>query len=129
MMPWKLYSDAGAYIFTWLVGYSSLMGALGGILIADYWALRKQRLSLPDLFRVHGAYSYRGGVNPVAMIALVLAVLPVVPGFIHAATTPGGNVANPTFLDHLYQYAWFVTFGLSFVIYLLLMRGRLVAES
>jgi NCS1 family nucleobase:cation symporter-1 len=130
MMPWKLYSDAGAYIFTWLVGYSSLMGALGGILIADYWMLRRERLSLPDLFRIDGAYSYRGGVNPAAMIALVLAVLPVVPGFIHAATTPGGSVANPTFLDHLYQYAWFVTFGLSFVIYLILMRGRgAVGES
>ena len=125
MMPWKLYSDAGAYIFTWLVGYSSLMGAIGGILIADYWVLRRQRLSLPDLFRVQGAYTYRGGVNPAAMIALVLAVLPVVPGFIHAAMTPGGNVASPTFLDHLYQYAWFVTFGLSFAIYLALMkRGK-----
>src|SRR3982751_2457749 len=61
MMPWKLYSDAGAYIFTWLVGYSSLMGALGGILIADYWVLRRQRLSLPDLFREQGAYTYRNG--------------------------------------------------------------------
>ena len=124
MMPWKLYSDAGAYIFTWLVGYSSLMGALGGILIADYWVLRKEQLSLPDLFHEQGLYTYRGGVNPRAMIALVVAVLPVVPGFIHAAMTPGGNVANPTFLDHLYQYAWFVTFGLSFVIYLALMRGQ-----
>ncbi|CAN5910903.1 NCS1 family nucleobase:cation symporter-1 [soil metagenome] len=124
MMPWKLYSDAGAYIFTWLVGYSSLMGALGGILIADYWVLRKEQLSLPDLFHEQGLYTYRGGVNPRAMIALVVAVLPVVPGFIHAAMTPGGNVANPTLLDHLYQYAWFVTFGLSFVIYLALMRGQ-----
>ncbi|MEP6989544.1 MAG: NCS1 family nucleobase:cation symporter-1 [bacterium] len=124
MMPWKLYSDAGAYIFTWLLGYSSLMGALGGILIADYWVLRREQLSLPDLFRVSGIYRYRNGVNPRAMIALVLAVLPVVPGFFRAATTPGGNVADATFLDHLYQYAWFVTFGLSFVLYLILMRGR-----
>ena len=126
MMPWKLYSDAGAYIFTWLVGYSSLMGALGGILIADYWVLRKERLSLPDLFRVDGVYTYIRGWNPVAMIALVVAVVPVVPGFIRAATTPGGNVADPNFFDHLYQYAWFVTFGLSFVIYLgLTPRGSL----
>ena len=43
MMPWKLYADAAAYIFTWLIGYSSLMGAIGGILIADYWVLRRQR--------------------------------------------------------------------------------------
>jgi NCS1 family nucleobase:cation symporter-1 len=127
MLPWKLYSDAGAYIFTWLIGYSSLMGALGGILIADYWVLRRQRLSLPDLFRVRGAYTYRHGFNPAAMIALVAAVLPVVPGFIHAASTPGGSVANPGFLDHLYQYAWFVTFGLSFAIYLALMRGTIDA--
>ena len=56
------------------------------------------------------------------MIALVLAILPVVPGFLRAATTPGGQVANPTFLDTLYTYAWFVTFGLSFVLSLAL-RG------
>ena len=129
MMPWKLYSDAGAYIFTWLVGYSSLMGAIGGILIADYWVLRRQRLSLSDLFRERGAYTYRGGINPAAMIALVLAVLPVVPGFIHAAMTPGGNVAHPTILDHLYRYAWFVTFGLSFVIYLGLMRRQTTGKT
>ncbi len=122
MMPWKLYSDAGAYIFTWLIGYSSLMGALGGILIADYWFIRRQQLSLPDLFREQGMYTYRKGWNSAAMIALVLAVLPVVPGFLHAAVTPGGNVLNPNFLDQLYRYAWFVTFGLSFVIYVVLMR-------
>ncbi len=122
MMPWKLYSDASAYIFTWLVGYSSLMGALGGILIADYWVIRRQQLSLPDLFRENGIYSYGNGWNSRAMIALVVSVLPVVPGFLHAATTPGGAVATPSFLDHLYSYAWFVTFGLSFAIYLVLMR-------
>ena len=121
MMPWKLYADAAAYIFTWLVGYSSLMGAIGGVLIADYWVLRRRHLSLVDLFKLNGRYSYRNGVNPPAMIALVGAVLPVVPGFVRAATTPGGQVANPTFLDSLYTYAWFVTFALSFVLYLLLM--------
>ena len=124
MMPWKLYSDAAAYIFTWLLGYSSLMGALGGILIADYWVVRKQRLSLPDLFRVDGAYSYRNGVNGRALAALVLAILPVIPGFVRAVSTPGGQVANPGFFDRVYTYAWFVTFALSFVLYLALMRGR-----
>ena len=120
MMPWKLYADASAYIFTWLVGYSSLMGAIGGILIADYWIVRRRELSLRDLFDPAGCYAYRGGVNPRAMIALALAILPVVPGFVRAATTPGGQVANPAFLDTLYTYAWFVTFGLSFVLYLAL---------
>ena len=122
MMPWKLYSDAAAYIFTWLLGYSSLMGALGGILIADYWVLRRQRLLLNDLFREQGAYTYRRGVNPRAVAAFVLAILPVVPGFLRAATTPGGTVADPGLFDTLYSYAWFVTFALSFVAYLGLMR-------
>ena len=124
MMPWKLYADAAAYIFTWLIGYSSLMGAVGGILIADYWILRKRQLSLPDLFKIDGRYSYRGGTNARAMMALVVAVLPVVPGFVRAAMTPGGVVPNPTFFDHLYTYAWFVTFALSAVIYLALMNRR-----
>ena len=122
MMPWRLYSDAAAYIFTWLLGYSSLMGALGGILIADYWVLRRQRLLVADLYREQGAYTYRGGVNWRAVAALALAVLPVVPGFIRAATTPGGTVTDPDLFDRLYAYAWFVTFGLSFIVYLVLMR-------
>ncbi|HUP63758.1 MAG TPA: NCS1 family nucleobase:cation symporter-1 [Thermoanaerobaculia bacterium] len=122
MMPWKLYADAAAYIFTWLIGYSSLMGALGGIMIADYWILRRQKLLLRDLFAVNGAYTYTNGVNWNAVIALVAAVAPVVPGFIRAATTPGGQVADPTLFDHLYTHAWFVTFALSFLIYLTLMR-------
>jgi NCS1 family nucleobase:cation symporter-1 len=121
-MPWKLYADAAAYIFTWLIGYSSLMGAIGGILIADYWILRRRTLSLADLFKLEGRYTYSGGINPRAVGALVVAVIPVVPGFIHAATTPGGTVANPTLLDELYTYAWFVTFAISFVVYLLLAK-------
>jgi NCS1 family nucleobase:cation symporter-1 len=124
MMPWKLYADAASYIFTWLIGYSSLMGAVGGILITDYWVLRRRELDLPALFDPNGRYSYDRGINWRAMAALVLAVLPVLPGFLHAASTPGGQVANPTFLDALYTYAWFVTFALSSLIYLLLMAGR-----
>ncbi|MCA1584213.1 MAG: NCS1 family nucleobase:cation symporter-1 [Acidobacteria bacterium] len=123
MMPWKLYADAAAYIFTWLIGYSSLMGAIGGVLIADYWILRRRRLSLIDLFALDGRYRYWNGVNPNAMIALAAAILPVVPGFVRAASTPGGQVSHPTIFDSLYTYAWFVTFGISFFTYLALMRG------
>jgi nucleobase:cation symporter-1, NCS1 family len=119
MMPWKLYADAAAYIFTWLIGYSSLMGAIGGILIADYWVLRRRHLQVADLFKPNGAYSYHRGVNVRAVAVLVIAVLPVLPGFVRAATTPNGQVANPTILDSLYTYAWFVTFTLSFVLYLI----------
>jgi NCS1 family nucleobase:cation symporter-1 len=126
MMPWKLYSDAAAYIFTWLIGYSGLMGGLGGILIADYWVVRRQELNLRDLFALNGEYTYSNGINWKAVAALVLAILPVVPGFLRAAMTPGGQVANPGLFDHLYTYAWFVTFILSFVLYLVVMRRRTV---
>jgi NCS1 family nucleobase:cation symporter-1 len=129
MMPWKLYSDAAAYIFTWLLGYSSLMGALGGILIADYWVLRRQKLLVGDLFREHGAYTYRNGYNWRAVAALVLAILPVIPGFIRAALTPGGRVSDPNLFDQLYSYAWFVTFALSFVLYLILSKGAQGAQG
>ncbi len=122
MLPWKLYADASAYIFTWLIGYSSLMGAIGGILIADYWVLRGRELSPADLFKVKGCYTYEGGINRRAMIALVLSILPVVPGFLRAATTPGGQMPQPNMFDALYTYAWFVTFSLSFGLYLVLMR-------
>ena len=124
MMPWKLYADAAAYIFTWLIGYSSLMGAIAGILIADYWVVRRGELAPAELFKLDGRYSYTRGVNYRAMTALALAILPVTPGFLRAATTPGGQVANPTLLDSLYTYAWFVTFALSFGLYLLFSRSR-----
>ena len=129
MMPWRLYSDAAAYIFTWLIGYSSLMGALGGILIADYWVVRRQQLAVKELFLLEGRYSYVNGVNWRAIAALLIAVIPVVPGFLRAATTPGGRVMNPTIFDTLYTYAWFVTFILGFTAYLLLMRTRTVEAS
>lgn len=124
MMPWKLMATMGAYIFTWLIGYSGLMGAIAGILICDYWVLRKQQLDLAGLFETSGPYSYANGFNIRAIIALVVAIAPVVPGFVHAATTPGGQVANPDFFDTLYTYAWFVTFALGFVIYYVLMKSR-----
>ncbi len=123
MMPWRLYADASAYIFTWLLGYSSLMGAIGGILIADYWIVRRRHLVSADLFKPNGRYSYGGGTNPRAVAALIVAVLPVIPGFFRAASSPGGQVANPGILDVLYTYAWFVTFALSFAVYLAL-TGR-----
>jgi NCS1 family nucleobase:cation symporter-1 len=124
MMPWYLYRNASAYIFTWLIGYSGLMGAIAGILICDYWVIRKQRLSLKDLFHERGLYSYNNGINWRAVAAFVIAILPVVPGFIRAATTPGGAVADPSFFDTLYTYAWFITFGLSFIIYFALMMSE-----
>jgi NCS1 family nucleobase:cation symporter-1 len=124
MMPWQLMSSMGAYIFTWLIGCSGLMGAIGGILICDYWLIRKSRIELAELYKTDGIYTYSSGFNWRAITALVLAIAPVVPGFLRAATTPGGQITDPIFFDTLYTYAWFVTFGIAFVLYYLLMRTR-----
>ncbi len=100
------------------------MGAIGGILICDYWLIRKRRIELADLYKTNGIYSYSGGFNWRAITALIVSIAPVVPGFLRAATTPGGQVAEPNVLDTLYTYAWFVTFGLAFVLYYLLTAFR-----
>src|SRR5690606_17445657 len=118
-------SSMGAYIFTWLIGYSGLMGAIGGILICDYWLIRRRRIDLAELYNPSGIYSYSNGFNWRAVAALALAFAPVVPGFLRAATTPGGQVPDPGFLDTLYTYAWFVTFGIAFLLYFVLMNNRL----
>ena len=68
----------GSYIFNWLVGYSALLGPIAGIMIVDYWLIRRTRLDVPDLYRTDGRYA---GVNWVALCALGLGVAPNVPGF------------------------------------------------
>jgi NCS1 family nucleobase:cation symporter-1 len=119
MFPWKLLESTGDYIFTWLVGYSALLGPIGGILIVDYFVLRRTQLDLDGLYRHDGPYRYWRGFNPAALAALVLAVLPNVPGFAHKA----GIVASvrPVW-DQVYDYAWFVGFLLGGGLYWLLMR-------
>lgn len=123
MMPWQLMSSMGAYIFTWLIGYSGLMGAIGGILICDYWVIRRRRIEIAELYKADGIYSYGSGFNLRAIAALALAIAPVVPGFLRAATTPGGQLADPNPFDTVYTYAWFVTFVIAFTLYYFLMSG------
>ena len=129
MMPWKLYGSFAGYVFTWLIGYGSLMGAIGGIMICDYWVVRRQRLDLPALFDPRGRYSYGGGgINWRAVVALVIAVAPCMPGFVRAVIHQG-NVPDPNFFDRIYVYSCFVTFAIGFVVYLLLMNGRPAVEE
>jgi NCS1 family nucleobase:cation symporter-1 len=115
--PWKLYEDVGAYIFTWLVGYGSLLAAFGAVMIVDYWILRRTQLDVEELYKVEGEYTYSRGFNWKAIGSVAIGVIPVVPGFIHAATTKGGVVADPNFLDQLYRYGVFVTFALAGLTY------------
>jgi NCS1 family nucleobase:cation symporter-1 len=129
--PWLLVNNAGAYIFTWLVGYGSLLGAIGAVMIVDYWIVRRRRLDLAELYKTDGRYSYSNGWNWKAIAAVLIGVLPVVPGFLHAATTPDGIVQDPNFLDRLYTYGLFFTFVVAAVAYLVmsLAGGRATEPS
>ncbi|MDG2532293.1 NCS1 family nucleobase:cation symporter-1 [Sphingomonas sp. HITSZ_GF] len=120
MMPWKLLASTGGYIFVWLAGYSALLGPIAGILIADYWLIRRTALQVEDLYRPDGAYAYRGGWNPAALIAFAAGVLPNLPGFL-AVAAPKAITVGPFWMA-IYTWAWFVGLAIAGVAYLGLMR-------
>jgi NCS1 family nucleobase:cation symporter-1 len=119
MMPWKLVADPSGYIFTWLVGYSALLGPIGGIMIADYYVWRRRQLHLAQLYRTDGEYQYTGGFSLIALISLVVAVLPNLPGFLVTVKFVDPTAVPPFFI-RLYDYAWFVGFAIAFAVYLTL---------
>jgi nucleobase:cation symporter-1, NCS1 family len=121
MMPWKILESTEGYIFTWLIGYSALLGPIAGILIVDYYLIRRTRLEVDHLYREQGKYTYTGGWNPVAIVAFVFGVLPNIPGFLHAAFPKQVPNIDPMFATS-YTYAWFVGIALAAVIYFILMR-------
>jgi nucleobase:cation symporter-1, NCS1 family len=129
--PWQLYENVGAYIFTWLVGYGSLLASFLAVMIVDYWVLRRSRLTLEELYRYGegGEYWFFRGFNWRALTAVAVAVVPVLPGFINAATTKGGVVADPGFWDQLYRYGVFVTFALSALAYTGLTRLQVASPA
>lgn len=120
MMPWKLLADSSGYIFTWLIGYSALLGPIGGILVADYFLVRKTVLDVDGLYRHDGPYAYSAGFNPAALAALLLAVLPNLPGFLHRIGAIESFPAMALF-DELYTYAWFLGFAVAAASYTALM--------
>lgn len=111
MQPWRLLADPSGYIFTWLLGYSGGLGSIAGVLIADYWLVRGRTLRLEDLYLAGGAYRYRAGWNPAAIVATVVGCVFAWGGLGVAALKP------------LYNYAWFVGFGVAFVLYAVWMKG------
>lgn len=119
IFPWRLYSDLGNYIFTWLIGYSALLGSIAGVMLADYYVIRRRRLNVEELYRPDGEYSYGGsGFNWRALSAMVIGILPNIPGFLEKATNGRFN-ALPLF-DTLYTYAWFVSLAIAGVTHVLL---------
>ncbi len=121
IMPWKLLESAGSYLFVWLVGYSSLLGPIAGILIADYFFVRGCRLNTEAFYHRGGEYEYHKGWNLYALLALALGIAPSLAGFLTAI----GAISNaPAFLVEIYNYAWFVGAFTSGIVYFLLMRNK-----
>jgi NCS1 family nucleobase:cation symporter-1 len=112
MRPWRLLDDPNQYIFSWLVGYSGGLGSIAGVLIADYWLVRRRRLRLEDLYLTNGAYRYRKGWNWKAVAATVVG----------CALAWGGLVFEP--FKPLYSYAWFVGFFAAGLLYWALSVSR-----
>lgn len=116
MMPWKLLGDFSAYIFGWLVGYSGLLGPIAGIMIADYFVVRKAELNVNDLYLRGGEYEYTRGFNPRALVALAAGIVIALLGLVVPAAR------------WLYDYAWFVGFLVSGAVYIMLSRGARETE-
>ena len=121
IFPWKLYTNLSNYIFTWLIGYSALLGSIAGVLLADYYILRRSRLEVADLYLEDGLYSFgKRGFNWRAIVAVVIGIVPNVPGFLEHASN--GTFTAGVFFLTLYTYAWFVSLILSGVVHIGLMR-------
>jgi len=95
IQPWKLLADPSGYIYTWLLGYSGGLGSIGGVLVADYWLVRRRQLALEDLYLPDGVYR---GWNLRAIAATAI-----------GCALAWGGVVVPA-LKPLYDYAWFVGF-------------------
>src|SRR5579863_10048464 len=111
LMPWKLLGSFSAYIFGWLVGYSGLLGPIAGIMIADYFVVRKGELNVDALYSATGEYAYSGGVNWRALAALAAGIVIALVGLF----------VKP--LHWLYDYAWFVGFIAAGALYVVLMKS------
>lgn len=117
MMPWKLVADPSGYIFTWLIGYSALLGPVIGIILVDYFLVRKTELDIDELYSHTGRYK---GVNRMAIIALLLGIAPNIPGFLAQV----GLIEAGGLLVGLYNYAWFIGLAIASIAYYLLMGGK-----
>jgi len=123
MMPWKILESTQNYIFTWLVGYSALLGPIAGILIVDYYLVRKTVLEVDQLYRHDGAYAFGNGWNMAAVVAFILGVAPNIPGFLNAAFPSAFPDVGAAFKT-IYTYAWFVGVAIAAVVYGAMMQGR-----
>ncbi|WP_137824160.1 NCS1 family nucleobase:cation symporter-1 [Brevibacterium sp. 2SA] len=111
ILPWNLY-DSPVVIVYFLGGLGALLGPLFGVIMVDYWLVRKTKVNVPQLYtEAHdGEYFYHHGVNwraigafiPAAILSLILALVPAFSG--------------------VSQFSWFLGAGIAAVIYFVIAR-------
>lgn len=117
-MPWKLLATSGGYLFTWLGGYGTLLGAIAGVLLVDYYLVRNTELKVNDLYRRGGDYEYTGGWNLHALIAFFLGVLPCLPGYLAVSGIVDKSMVAPLLLT-LFDFGWFFSLAVAGTYYYL----------
>jgi NCS1 family nucleobase:cation symporter-1 len=128
IQPWNLLSSPNVYIFTWLGFYGGALGAIAGVLIADYWFMRTTNLRLPELYRVEGEYRYSAGFNWRGLVSLVVGAVLAVGGAYSAPGSgpfPAHGIIGPLYnvfgtQRNVYDYSWVVGLVAAFVCYLVL---------
>jgi len=117
MMPWKLLANHRTFIFGWLGGYAAVLGPVAGIMICDYFIIRRKELLVDDLYLRGSRYEYAAGFNWRAIAALVVG----------SGVALIGLVVSP--VRFLYDYSWFVGFIVAFTAYFMLMPKTGLAAS
>ncbi|CAN5207277.1 NCS1 family nucleobase:cation symporter-1 [soil metagenome] len=122
LTPWNWYNDNTAILYT-LGILGALIGPLFGILIADFYLIRKQKVIVDDLFTMDedGAYFYRKGYNPAAVKAVIVS------GFVSVASVLVPHWTN--LAEWIPNYSWFIGCGVGFVVYYVLALQANVAGS
>lgn len=117
--PWRLLKSSESFVYTWLVGYSALLGPIMGIILADYYLIQRMNLSIKDLYTLspNGAYYYSSGYNLAAIFSLVVGILPVIPGFLQNV---GILDSIPRPFAIIYDNAWFFSLFLAGGLYWIL---------
>ena len=121
LQPWKLIADPSGYIFVWLLGYSGGLGSIAGVLIADYWLIRKTKLNLPDLYLEKGEYTFTAGWNQAALVATIVGCAAA---WVHCLPESMVGASFHSMTKPLFEYGWFVGLFVSGLVYYLMMKAK-----
>ncbi|KAH6672321.1 permease for cytosine/purines, uracil, thiamine, allantoin-domain-containing protein [Halenospora varia] len=119
IVPWKIISSASTFL-AFMGGYAVFLAPIAGIMASDYWFIKKQNYDVPALYNPDGRYRFWNGINWRALLALIVAVSPNLPGLgysigMNADGTDSVNISQGA--KNLYTFDWLFGFVTSIVVY------------